>query len=93
MALKSGKVNPLNVLGLRKVSFPAHHFVYTKLPNPRPGALAKIDNWINQNLNGRYYIGNSIDLIDNNIVYVANIGFEIEKELSFFSLAYSDLNT
>lgn len=92
MALKNGRVNSLNVLGLRKVSFPAHHFVYTQIPNPKPGMITRIDSWINQNLNGRYYVGNSIDLINNNIVYTAKIGFEIEKELSFFTLAYSDLN-
>ena len=93
MALKNGKVNPLNVLGLRKVSFPAHHFVYTQISNSKPGSMSKIDSWIQQNLNGRYYIGNSIDLVNNSIVYTTKIGFEIEKELSFFSLAYSDLNT
>ena len=91
MALKNGKVNPLNVLGIRKVEFPAHHFVYTELPKYSPQFLNKIDNWINQNLNGRYYIGQYIGLIDNTIVFTTRVGFEQEKELSFFKLACPDL--
>jgi hypothetical protein len=93
MALKNGKVNPLNVLGLRRVDFPAHHFVYTIVPKYSPTILSKIDNWIKNNLNGRYYIGQSINLDSNNtFIYTTKIGFENEKELSFFSLAFSDLN-
>jgi hypothetical protein len=92
MALKNGKVNPLNVLGLRRVDFPAHHFVYTLISKYTPQYTAKLDTWINQNLNGRYYIGQSIDLLDNTIVFVTKVGFENEKELSFFKLACPDLN-
>lgn len=87
MALRNGKPNPLNALGIRKVAFPAHHFFYTTLPKYNPGTHSNIDTWIFNNLNSRYYIGQSIDLIDNHIVYVTKIGFEQEKELSFFSLA------
>jgi hypothetical protein len=91
MALKNGKVNPLNVLGLRRVDFPAHHFVYTELPKYNPQFVNKLDLWINQNLNGRYYVGQYIGLVDNTIVFTTRIGFENEKELSFFKLAYPDI--
>ena len=87
MALKNGKVNKLNALGLRKVNFPAHHFHFTKLAKYTPAFCKSVDSWIYQNLNGRYYIGQAIDIIDNNIVFVTKIGFEQEKELSFFKLA------
>ena len=87
MALKNCKVNPLNVLGLRRVDFPAHHFVYTNLPKYSPTYTTKLDSWIYTNLNGRYYIGQSIDLVDNTIVYSTKLGFEVEKELSFFNIA------
>jgi hypothetical protein len=87
MALKNGKVNPLNVLGGRKVSFPAHHFNYMTMPKYTPTYLERLDSWIYNNLNGRYYIGQSISLIDNTVVYTTKIGFENEKELSFFTLA------
>jgi hypothetical protein len=87
MPLKNGKVNALNALGLRKVSFPAHHFHYTIHPKYTPTVLSNLDKWVYHNLNGRYYVGQGIDLIDNTIVYVTKIGFEQEKELSFFRLA------
>lgn len=92
MALKNGKVNPLNVLGIRKVEFPAHHFIYTTVPKYTPVYMSKLDTWISQNLNGRYYIGQSLDLIDNTIVFTIKVGFENDKELSFFKLACPDLS-
>ena len=87
MALKNGKPNPLNALDLRKVSFPAHHIHYTLLGKYTPTYHKTIDTWIYQHLNSRYYIGQAVDLVDNTIVYVTKIGFEQEKELSFFKLA------
>jgi hypothetical protein len=92
MALKNGKVNALNALDLRKISFPAHHFHYTLLSKFSPAYLKQIDTWIYHNLNSRYYVGQAIDLIDNTIVYVTKIGFEQEKELSFFKLACPHLS-
>lgn len=92
MALKNGKINPLNVLGLRRVEFPAHHFVYTNIPKYTPLFINNLNFWISQNLNGRYYIGQYIDIIDNTIIFTARIGFEQEKELSFFKLACPDLS-
>ena len=91
MALKNGKVNPLNVLGIRKVEFPAHHFVYTEIPKYNPNLSNKIEYWINQNLNGRYYIGQYIGIENNTIIFTTRIGFEQEKELSFFKLACPEI--
>jgi hypothetical protein len=92
MALKNGKPNPLNLLDLRRVQFPARHFHYISLPKYSPGILKSADNWIYNNLNGRYYIGQAIDLDNTNtITYVTKIGFEQEKEMSFFLLSYSNL--
>ena len=87
MALKNGKVNALNALELRKVNFPAQHFYYTLLSKYTPTFHKTVDAWIYSNLNSRYYIGQAVDLVDNTIVYVTKIGFEQEKELSFFKLA------
>ncbi len=87
MALKNGKVNALNALELRKVNFPAHHFFYTIIPKFNPMFVKQLDNWIFTNLNHRYYIGQGLDLVDNSLVFVTKIGFEQEKELSFFKLA------
>jgi len=92
MALKNGKVNPLNALGVRKASFPAHHFFYASIPKYNSLLAIKIDRWIYQNLNGRYYVGQGLELLDNSITYVTKIGFEQEKELSFFRLACPHLS-
>jgi hypothetical protein len=91
MALKNGRVNSLNTLGLRKVSFPAHHFHYTIIPKYSPIVTTSIDKWIYQNLNGRYYVGQCLDISDNAMAYMTKIGFEQEKELSFFRLTYPHL--
>jgi hypothetical protein len=92
MAIKNGKPNPLNFLDLRRVDFPARHFHFTTLEKYNPTLIKKIDDWIYTNLNGRYYVGQGIALDRNNtIVYVTKIGFEQEKEMSFFLLSYSNL--
>jgi transposase len=88
MALKNGKPNPLNYFGLRRVEFAAPHFKYTTIDRYNPTLLKGFDNWIRQNLNNRYFIGQCLALDNTNtIVYNTRIGFESEKELSFFTIA------
>lgn len=90
MALKNGKPNPLDFFGLRRVEFAAPHFTYTSLPDFKPSTARELDAWIRANLNGRYYIGQDLDIDHNNsIVNITRIGFEQEKELSFFKIAYT----
>ena len=93
MSLKNGKPNPLNYFGLRRVEFAAPHFKYTTIDRYNPTIVKNLDNWIKRNLNNRYYIGQSIALDNTNtIVYTTKIGFESEKELSFFTIACPHLN-
>ena len=88
MSLKNGKPNPLNYFDLRRVEFACPHFRYTNIEKYNPSLVKSIDSWIRNNLNNRYYIGQGISLDNNNtIVYVTQIGFESEKELSFFKIA------
>ena len=88
MALKNGKPNPLNYFGLRRVEFAAPHFKYTSIEKYSPLLARQIDSWIKSNLNNRYYIGQGITLDHTNtIIYTTRIGFESEKELSFFTIA------
>ena len=88
MALKSGKPNPLNYFNLRRVEFACPHFKYTSIDRYNPNLVKNIDSWIRYNLNSRYYIGQAIDLDNTNtLIYVTRIGFESEKELSFFTIA------
>jgi len=79
------KVNPLNVLNLRRVQVPAVHFYYTSQASASNST--QLNDWIYANLKGRYFLGSGVDLYNNTIEYVVKIGFEVEKELSFFKLA------
>ena len=93
MALKNGKPNPLNYFNMRRVEFAAPHFKYTILEKYHPSQLKLIDAWIKTNLNNRYYIGQNISLDHNNtIIYNTRIGFESEKDLSFFTIACPHLH-
>ncbi len=88
MALKNGKPNPLNYFGMRRAEFAAPHFKYSTIEKYSPILLKNIDSWIQHNLNHRYYIGQSIALdSSNNFIHVTKVGFESEKELSFFTIA------
>jgi hypothetical protein len=93
MALKNGKPNPLNYFNMRRVEFAAPHFKYTTVDKYSPGLIKNIDYWIRHNLNNRYYIGQGIALDSaNSIIYTTRIGFESEKELSFFTIACPHLS-
>jgi hypothetical protein len=93
MSLKNGKPNALNYFGLRRVEFAAPHFKYTTLDKYSPHLVKIVDQWIKQTLNNRYYLGQSITLDNtNSIVYNTVIGFENEKELSFFIIACPHLS-
>lgn len=85
--MRNGKINVLNALAIRKVNFPAHHFTFISLDKFNPTYVLKLDEWIFEHLNGRYYIGPSLGLYNNNIVYLTKVGFEFEKEVSFFKIA------
>lgn len=84
---KNGKINILNVKNIRKTNFPAKHFTYVHIKKFQPSIVSSIDEWIYENLNGRYYIGNSLQLLNNTIVYTTVVGFENPKEISFFKIA------
>ena len=94
MSLKNGKPNSLNFFNLRRVEFACPHFKYTTLDKYNPSMIKQIDSWIKKNLNNRYYIGQGIALDNTNtIVYTTRIGFESEKELSFFTIACPHLQS
>lgn len=85
MALARGEVNPLGVLGLRKLAFIPEHF--TKLSVDLNVDLKLLDHWIAYNLNSRYAIKKDISLDSNNkIVESISIGIEDPKELLMLSL-------
>lgn len=88
MALKNGKPNPLDYFKMRRVDYACPHFEYFTINKSRTDLLEFINEWIIKNLNSRYYIGKGISLDSSNaITYNITIGFESEKELSFFTIA------
>ena len=85
--MKLKEPNPLDVLGLRRVKFCPPHFATIDVQRKYNIDKAMCD-WIEDNLSGRYFFGNSLGFKeDNGINQTARIGFEQEKELSFFMLA------
>ena len=94
MAIKNGKPNPLNYFGLRRVEVACPHFKYASMDRYNPSLVKSIDSWIRKNLNNRYYVGQDVMLDHTNtIIYGIRIGFESEKELSFFTIACPHLQT
>lgn len=78
------KINPLNVLNVREVIIPPLHFSYIIIDST---GISLIKTWIYNNLRSRFYLGSSLQLIDNKYVIKTKIGFEDHKEISFFLLA------
>ena len=94
MALKNGKPNPLNYFDLRRVYYAPPHFKYFTVNKYNPSMVRQLNEWIINNLNNRYYIGQGIMLDNSNtIVYNTRIGFENEKEITFFIIACPYINT
>ena len=94
MALKNGKPNPLNYFDLRRVYYAPPHFKYFTVNKYNPSMVRQLNEWIINNLNNRYYIGQGIMLDNSNtIVYKTRIGFESEKEITFFIIACPYINT
>jgi len=75
--------NPLNIYGMRTLKVPPPHFEYCTMPMTYNMTDA-LSNWIDKNLKGRYYLGQSLD---SNYKSTVKIGFEEPKELSYFMLA------
>lgn len=91
MALARGRVNPLNVLNLRKLKHIPPHFAKMIAKNVQH--IDIIDNWIYHNLDSRYCIKIAYILDhDRKLIEVCEIGVEEPKELSLLSLSCPYLN-
>jgi hypothetical protein len=85
MSLNRGEVNPLSVLGLRKLNFIPDHFAKVTVNKTIDTKL--IDNWINYNLNSRYAINKNLSLDQNKkMIEVLEIGLEDPKEITMLTL-------
>lgn len=85
MGILKGNINPLNVLGIRKLNFIPKHFSSITISSDRD--IEKIEEWVYANLNSRYCI-KCVQFIDdkNKISSIYKFGVEEEKELTIFSL-------
>jgi len=67
---------------------PPPHFESINLPSQRYNLERSVSKWIYDNLKGRYYVGQSTTLNDQNQwEKVLTVSFENPKELSYFTLA------
>lgn len=86
MALIRGSVNPLNVLGARRLSFVPKHFATMIISNVINAD--KIDTWVYRNLDSRYAIVKSLQIDSSNkMVEILELGIEDAKELSILGLS------
>ena len=87
MALAKGKVNPLNVVGQRRLSYAPLHFTCIIIPEVHK--FDRIDEWIYNNLNGRYSMSGiqTVSREKKLVVGAFKVGFEDPSELSMLSLA------
>ena len=92
MSLSRQEVNPLGVLGLRRLKFIPKHF--TKISVDVTVDIKLLDRWIGYNLNSRYAIkqGYSLDS-DNRLTDVIEIGIEDPKEILMLTLGCPYIHT
>ena len=89
--LKHGEVNPLSVFGLRQTEHCPPHFA--KVPFDLATSEKRITDWIYENLEGRFYIGDHYYLSDNVTKMQKCVAFENHSEASYFSLFLDKINT
>lgn len=83
-------LNPLNVLGIRKLNFLPVHFSIIKSQDLgiMHTFLDDVESWIVNKLSGRYCLVNTPLLNSNeNLEDTAVIGFEEAKEMTYFLLS------
>ena len=85
MSLARGKLNPLNLVNVRKLTFIPEHF--GKITVVRKVHIKLVDQWINYHLNSRYVIKRTYTVDQNNkLVEVFEIALEDPKELTMLTL-------
>jgi len=82
-------LNPLTVLGARTLSWIPPHFVKIPVTMAVWDANENMKNWIEQKLVGRFSIVSSphVDSATGKLKISTFVGFEDEKELTYFMLA------
>ena len=85
--IKNNHLNALNLFEMRRFEVPPAHFEHICIPL-KYNLEESLSKWIEDNLKGRYYLGKTLSLGDDNqTVFLIKIAFEEAKELSYFTLA------
>ena len=85
MGIYKNDVNPLNVLGMRRLNRIPPNF--TKFQIKTFVDMRELDRWIYLNLNSRYCVKKSTAVVDNKLTTIIEVGIEDAKEVSMMSLA------
>ena len=86
MGLNRGELNPLGVLGLRKLNFIPEHFSCITFESGFTD-VKKIEHWIEYNLNSRYAIESTVNINESKkITQLTVIGLEDPKEITLLNL-------
>lgn len=82
------QINPLNILGIRKVTFMPKHFVKVEVDSLNTRRIIKgyVESWIKQRLEGRYAIIETTTVENNTRTDKTVFGFEVPSEASYFAL-------
>lgn len=89
--LKHGEVNPLNVHGLREISWCPPHFTKVNFQSYITEKVLK--DWLYENLSGRFYVGVvDVSKSPNGSTRNQLVAFEIPGEASYFSLFLTQIN-
>ena len=85
--IKGTDPNPLDVLEVKQAKFLPPHFETVNIPlkyNLEKG----LANWLHKHIKNRFFIGKNVSLDnENKIVHVCTVGFEENKDMSYFMLA------
>lgn len=90
--IKHGEVNPLDVFGLRQVSFCPPHF--QQIPFDIRTSEKAIRDWIFENCEGRFFLGDMVPpMSDSTSVVVHKVAaFERPEEATYFGLFLPTIN-
>lgn len=88
--LKYGEINPLNVMGLRRVDHCPPHFEKVFF-NSRVSDK-KIIDWVYENLSSRFYFGDLYRALDSKPEIYKCVAFEEPAEASLFLLSLDKIN-
>lgn len=89
--IKNGSVNPLNIFGLREVSHCPPHFQQVSFDLRVDQNTIK--NWIYENLDGRFWIGDKYFTQGNGTIDLQKcVAFEEHPEATYFSLFLDQIN-